>query len=277
MHRPDEPPGPVAEPPTTRIGGSGSARVAVVGVVVVLVALVWVGWSGREPAPAAQPAPPAVASSPRAAARTAVPTPTSTATAAPSAGPVGPSSTPIRAPSLPIVSDAEDLYAAVVRIDHRPVLGVLQEVAPDRLQTALRLPFPDAEDHATIELIQLWTRQDRTSFVPIGSWDLPLKPVANAGPDPRDVLAIEVGGRVNETGGPVLVNRGFSLEVGAQSQELFVVVLVSVELVPTHESSPTPRGRTRIQGDDGILGWPTIESLPEPGRGEADKARSPTR
>lgn len=215
--------GPLIQPPTTRIGGGGSAHAVTIGVVVVLLALVWVGWSGRPAGPSAgAPALPSVA--------------------APTAIGAGPTSevaepTPGMLPTEPVKTIrpsntlADDVYLVTAGFAGAEDGGMLREVAPDHLRALMHLPSALPYGLLAIQLHQLSSVGMPTGYVELGSWEVSTDALVGT-PEVPIVLQDEMGARSEDPNPSLLVRRGFRLEVRAEDQGSIVELVVDIRLLP---------------------------------------------
>jgi hypothetical protein len=224
--------GPLVEPPTTRIGGGGSAHAVAIGVVVVLVALVWVGWSGRPGPPGAAP----LASG--AAAPTAVAAGISPTPAAATSGPADATAEPRPSGWQPVetarpsVSLAEDVYAITAGFSGAGGGSMLREVERGHLQATLEMPSAGRAMGMTVELHQLSSVGMPNSYVQLGSWDLSEDEFVPDTPQGSRVLDDRVEAQAGASNPSLLVRRGFTIQVHAATRGLNVDLLVDIKLLP---------------------------------------------
>jgi len=223
--------GPLVEPPTTRIGGGGSAHAIAIGVVVVLVALVWVGWSGRPGPPAGAPLA-SGAAAPTAVAAGISPTPVATSGPADATAEPRPSGWQPVETARPSVSLADDVYAMTAGYSGAGGGSMLREVERGHLQATLQLPSAGRATGMTVELHQLSSVGIPNSYVQLGSWDLAEDEFVPDTPQGSRVLDDRVEAQVDAPNPSLLVRRGFTIQVHAATRGLIVDLLVDIKLLP---------------------------------------------
>ncbi|HEY7600079.1 MAG TPA: hypothetical protein VH741_09145 [Candidatus Limnocylindrales bacterium] len=220
---------PPSAPPTTRIGSGLSARIVALAAVIVLAGVAWIGVSNR-PAktpdsarpsfPIAQATPPPTEPPSRPA-----PTPLSTAIAFPGYGD----------PGAPIALLGYDATAAIAQIEGRTYMGLLRADAAGHLVTAFRVPFLEWTETASIEIAQLWTRDEALrNYIPLGRWPIELAALRPEMARASTLLRREVTVRQRPAALPRDFRRGFSVTVKADTAGSFGVLLVDVELSRGH-------------------------------------------
>ena len=242
-----------SEPLTTRIGG-GSARGTAVTVAVVLVVVVWLGASGRKPQPQAVIPSPAAAGTGALATSAAVGA-GGAPTASPAAPPTGPSPRPVVSPRpaapqgpLPALS-GNDAFAIIIHAAglRRPYVQLLRETGPGLLETTVVMSDPRPPVDGTLELAQLWTREEGPPFVVLESLPLPIDALLGTGSTPT-VIQVTSPARPDRPDLPRLMRRGYRLNIQVERRDgqPFLTVRISV-------GGPLP---SRELGDDGLIGDP---------------------
>ena len=225
--------GPVVQPPTTRIGGGGSAHVVAIGVVGVLVALVWVGWSGRPTAPSAG-APPLPS---EAAAPTAVGVGSTPAGATPGSVEPTPRLTPrplATGPTATLRPSAhlgEDVYALTAGFAGAGSGSILQ-VEQGHLEALLELPYSGPSMPIMLELHQLSSAGMPNSYVELGRFDLFLDEFAIDRRAGVRVLEFRVESQPKAPNASLLVRRGFTVAIQATVRGSVVELVVDINLLP---------------------------------------------
>jgi hypothetical protein len=231
-------------PVTTRVGGGVSARMAVVLVVIALSAIVGVAFLNRPPAakPAAEAVVPPMA------------TPSAVLTAV-SGDP--PASGPLPRRSLRGVDLGDDAFAIIAMVGGRQYPIVLRNGGPSFMDGWARLPYPRPDTHATVELVQLWSRDPSLNFQSIGSWSLPLDVLMPEVRRSATVLTIaEIARPVS--GENRLVRNGFSMDIRLESRTDFGMIFVTIKTPFCSEAGGTEclAVHHKIVGEDGIFGLP---------------------
>jgi hypothetical protein len=125
----------------------------------------------------------------------------------------------------------DDAFAVIAFIDDRMFLEVLHEAQPRHLQGSFRLPFAEQRRGNTLQLAQLWTRDEsRPNFVPLGEWTLRLDAL---GPDQEpDAPLINklVAPQPDAKHATRATLRGYRIVVDARTRGDYGVVLVDVML-----------------------------------------------
>lgn len=234
---------PESQPGTTRISG-GSARATAAGIALLLAAVVWLGASGRPPTPlavdASTPLAPAAASAPAATGALARATHGGRPRSTPE-----PAGSPL-SPGLPL---GEDGIAVIIHASGkaRPYLQVMHEAGSGRLQASVRMAMPRPPIDGTLELAQLWTREEGPPFVVIQTFTLPVDAL-RPGAEGKTVIETMEPAKSGRPGAPRLVRLGYHLvvQVERRGEHLFLVVTLSL-------GGQTPG---RALGDDGLIGQP---------------------
>jgi hypothetical protein len=231
------------QPVTGRTGGGFSARLAALLAVGVMAALVWMGVAGGGPDPQeAEPTPPLVVVT--------APNPAATARAvAPSASP------PSSPPSLPLAMPhrhgplGEDAFAVALWLEGRFYMSVLRESMPGHLGAAMRVPLYPEMPTTTVQLIQLWTREDRPPLAEIADYLLDLDALL-AVEAPEMLLDATTDPRPRRLNAPRLVREGYELVVTSDVQHDHAFLLFNVRV----GNAPVPEtGSERLQRI--TLGW----------------------
>lgn len=222
--------GPLIQPPTTRIGGGGSAHAVAIGVVVVLVALVWVGWSGR---PTGQPVGaqllPSGAAAPTAVGAGSTPSgPTSGPTAptprSPSRGP-----TETRSPSSRL---ADDVYVITAGFAGGEDGAILQLLGATHLQGLMYVPASQPDWPIMLRLHQLSSAGMSHGYGQLGEWELSIDEFAPDAPEGTRVLDVQVAAQPDAANPSLLVRRGFTVVVHAEARRSIVQLTVDISLSP---------------------------------------------
>lgn len=234
---------PLLEPPTTRIGGGGSANAVAIGVVVVLVVLVWIGWSGRPAGPSGggavlpsgAPAPPAVGAAstePHGTQPGSAASPTAVSPAGVTPQPQ--SSNPAPAATIrPSVRLADDVYAVTAGYPGAGSGSTLRVVDRGHLQASLRNELPSHSPglDMTFELHQLSSVGMPTSYVYLGSWEATSGDFFPMTPLGLRILDARVEAQPDAPNRSLLVRRGFTIHVHAVESGSIVELLVDIELL----------------------------------------------
>ncbi|HVM29493.1 MAG TPA: hypothetical protein VM305_01795 [Candidatus Limnocylindrales bacterium] len=238
------------QPVTGRTGGGVSARVAAVIAVGVLAAFVWAGLSGRDQGHelAAEPTPPLVVvarPSPSLTEPAAAPTP------APSTSPPSPPATrPVPTDDgtpLPLMHRTgplgEDAFAIALWLEERFYMSVLREQTPGTLTAAMRLPLYAEMPTTTLQLIQLWTREDRPPLAEIADYSIDLSRLtANAS---SGVLVGETAApRPRRARAPRLVREGYELVITSDVRDDHAFLLVDLRV---GDASAPETGTERLE------------------------------
>jgi hypothetical protein len=238
---------PETQPSTTRIS-SGSARATAVGIALLLLAVVWFGASGRPPPPAAvaPSAQPAVTSfmaraTPQAS-RPQTPARTQSAATATSRPPGQPE------PALVPGQFGEQALAIIVHASGKPrqYLQILHEAGPGVLEAGFRMSYPRPPIDGTLELAQLWTRDEGPPFVVIESVTLPIEALQPGAGDSA-VIDLTSVAQPDRLEAPRLVRLGYRLSVRVESRDGQPFLAVTVSVGQMHD---------RGLGDDGLIGNP---------------------
>jgi hypothetical protein len=273
------------QPLTGRTGGGLSARVAAIAAIGVLAAFIWAGLSGREPGDevSASPTPPLVVvarPSPAATEPVTEPEPASQPTpAARTAAPSPPASHPLPADSTPLVLPfrpgplGEDAFAVALWLEGRFYMSVLGEESPGNLAAAMRLPLYSEMPTTTIQLIQLWTREDRPPLAEIADYEIDLAAL-RAEPAPDTLLEAGADPRPRRSKAPRLVREGYELHVTSDVRRDHAYLLVRVRIggAPPVEAASDRLARiTR-----GWYDYGRRDRLLVPGTGGSDEGRDLT-
>lgn len=219
---------------TTRVGGGSSARIAVLVALIVLGGVVLIGIAGRRDPPAEVAALPSSASlaSPARPAPSTASKPTSEPTPQPNEQPT---ETPRREPTPTPESFEEpitlgqDAFAVIASIGGRMYLEVLHEDEPGHLHGKFRLPFPQRRRGQTIELAQLWTRDEgRPNFVRIGEWRVRFDPLGPTDEPQEPVLRASAAGQPDATGVPRAIALGYDIVVTAETRGEYGAILIDL-------------------------------------------------
>lgn len=147
---------PVPELTTTRVGGSGRAKLIALAAVVVLGSAIFLGLSGRTAT--------APKASPVAAVPTAKPGPERT---------FPPINTvqQIRDPNAPL---QYQYLGTALTLGGQEFIASLEQQAPRNFYGAYRIPVPWPDDHGTIRLAEMSSTVSHDTFDGLGSWDVSL-------------------------------------------------------------------------------------------------------
>jgi hypothetical protein len=209
-----------SRPTTEHIGGGASARLAGVGVALVLLSVVYIGMSDRRGKQEARPP----ASSGSAVISPASPTarPTPRPTAVPRGLP--------REEWTPVGSAREDFYGVTTRIGDRLYFGLLPESSPGRMQYTLRLGFPAPAATVQLQIVQLWSRDDRPNYAPVATHELALPPLVRGTERTEVVLLDEVAPKARARNKPRMLQRGYTISVTTETRDdrAYLIMDVSV-------------------------------------------------
>jgi hypothetical protein len=215
-----------SDPTITHVGGGPSARLATLVVALLLGIVFWIGVSGRSPGAPGSTAAAVVGASGQLLEPTAtVPGPTSSPSHRPSKRPV---------PLRPIEPLGPDKFAMSARVGEGYITDLLDEIEPGRLVGRIRIPFPRPATVARLELVQLWTREDRKNHVPIERWRLPLDHLTPETRMQGILLDIVVDAKPNASHAPRPVQLGYALVVRAESRLSFGVVTFELSMGDAH-------------------------------------------
>jgi hypothetical protein len=228
------------QPVTERTRGARSARLAALGAAALLLSVIWFGASGRSDVP--QPSPPA------AAAATPVPAPPASATAVPHVSPppsATPSATPVptalatprrdAAAGEPMVIPrrygplGEDAFAVTIWLEDRFYMSVLHEAAPGHVSAVMRLPLYGEMPTTHLQLIQLWTRDERPPLAEVAAYELALSELL-ADPPPDLLLEAVVEGKPRKRMAPRLIREGYALTVRTEVRRDHAFLLFDVTI-----------------------------------------------
>ena len=254
---------------TERLGGGVSARVVAVASMGLLLAVAWLGVAGRSAQPASTPPAAAAIDSPLAA--TATPAPSGTAPPFPAASaptPAVASEQPIRSAPLVIPRRfgplGEDAFAVTFWLEGRFYMNVLREQESGQLKAVTRVPLLPEIGDTPMQIIQLWTRDDRPPLAEIADYELPLGELLT-GPRRGNLLEVELEARPRRQHAPRLIRTGYVLTVGRDVRRDHAYLMFDMTLGgPTGESA-TDR-LLRISA-----GWPDFGRR-LPGRAPYDDA-----
>jgi len=226
---------------TERLGGGVSARLVAVASVGLLLGVVWLGVSGRTAPPASTPEPAAAIGSPVAATATPAPSGPTAATPRPDRTPIVRGGLP--ADTIPHASRrlgplGEDAFAITFWLEGRFYLNVLREQESGRLKAVTRVPLYSDMGDTSMQIIQLWTRDDRPPLAEIADYELPLSALLT-GPTPGTLLEVVREARPLRQLAPRLVRRGYELTVGTDVRRDHAYLLFDLTMggAPSRESA----------------------------------------
>lgn len=258
---------------TERLRGGGiSARLVAVAATGLLLAVVWLGVAGRSATPVATPPPAAAVSPLPGAAATpppSSPTPAALRTSAP---------TPAAAVEQPIDSVpraiprrfgplGEDAFAVTFWLEGRFYMNVLREQESGQLKAVTRVPLYAEMGNISVQIIQLWTRDDRPPLAEIADYELPLGELLT-GPRPGVLLDVDREARPRRKQAPRLIRTGYALTVGADVRRDHAYLQFDLTIGgPQHGERRLPG---RAPYDDAVMGQrgtqpPLIVLVAQPG------------
>ncbi|CAN5797305.1 hypothetical protein BH24CHL6_BH24CHL6_06720 [soil metagenome] len=212
----------VLQPVTERTRAAGSARLAALSAAALLVSVIWFGVWGRSDVPEQTPPAAALAAPvpPSPAAETASPLPALASpppTIEPAATPLAATGEPHR-DEVPLVIPrrygplGEDAFAVTIWLEGRFYMNVLHEVAPGHVAAVMRLPLYAEMPTTHLQLIQLWTRDDRPPLADVAAYDLMLAELL-VDPPPELLFEVVVDAKPGKRKAPRLIREGFALTV----------------------------------------------------------------
>ena len=226
---------------TERLGGGVSARLVAVASVGLLMGVVWLGASGRTALPASTPQPAAAIGLPVAATATPAPSDSTAATPRPERTPIVRGEVP--ADTIPLVSRrfgplGEDAFAITFWLEGRFYLNVLREQESGRLKAVTRVPLYAEMGDTSMQIIQLWTRDDRPPLAEIADFEVPLGELVT-GPTAVTLLEVVREARPRRQQAPRLVRRGYALTVGTDVRQDHAYLLFDLTIggAPSAESA----------------------------------------
>lgn len=236
---------PELRPATERVRGGLSARLIGFVALAALLSVAWFGLSGRS-----DPLPP-VTSPTTSAAAIAAPPPSASRRPGPSHDAPAPGSTrerllsPARStgPRLPPqrgLGLGDDFFAVTLVIEERVHFVLLHEQTPGELSGDIRLRFATAPVSGELELVQLWTRDERPNFVPIATYELVLPAFERGSEATNVVLEAQQKPRKKAREAPRLVRAGYRVTVRTETRRDRALLFVEIKS-PAETSASSPR------------------------------------
>ncbi len=222
------------QPVTQRTGGGVSARVVALVGVAALLGLVWLGASDQPSEPAATDALAAFAT-PTPSASEPSPEPTLSPSIDPSPAPQ-PSSTrpgtgsgggviPLRYGPL-----GEDAFAVTVWLRERFYMSVLREDESGHLAAVMRLPLFNDMPKTRLQLIQLWTRDDRPPLAEVADYRIDLGLLLDDAQAQWVLIDSTRNPRPRRANAPRLIREGYQLQVTTQVKPDHALLLFHVRV-----------------------------------------------
>lgn len=260
---------PEPRPETERVAAGSRARITGLLAVASLLTVVGIGLSARSDAPDPQSSSAAVGRAtpgPSAAPTAAQTTRGAAVSATPRATPEKPPQPPLATPPRSVYR-GDDYLGVTLVIDQRVYFSLLPEVARGQFSTELRLSFPAPETRVELELVQLWTRDERPDFRSIGTFELRYGPLLPGSDMTRVVLQQEVAPRKRPRDAPRLIRDGYTVQVRTESRRDRAMLVLEVTsrrtrldqsgrlpLIRLVAQPGTPRG-TMVLGHSWVAGY----------------------
>lgn len=230
---------------TARISGQRSAILASLAVAGVLIAVVWAGISGRTTAPPSHTFKPVAQLGP---------------TGEPAIQPtISPAEAPSPVPDA-IAYELRDVFGVYAELGDAQYATILSEPEPGHLRGRLQLPLPLSEKDGSF-VFQQFTSASRPGIsVPIADWPINLDALEADSPEFYAVNAT-LPARRTIVDAPRPVANGFKLTVVGKRNGNLGEFSINVRIGPNRQ----------LQGNDGILGWPVVSQLDQPGSDQDDQ------
>jgi hypothetical protein len=106
----------------------------------------------------------------------------------------------------------QDAFAVTAWVNDRFYMSVLRGETPGHLGAVMRLPLYGEMPSTTLQVIQLWTRDDRPPLAEVAAYDLALDELLGEAV-PEVLLSVERKAKPRKARAPRLIREGYALTV----------------------------------------------------------------